>query len=86
MKKLANEAGLVKLAMQLGIKYAQSRGQVEFESTDSSKEKVEYLYRLLVHDGLIQPLTENQPSHPDMKHKLALWVLRHLPEDHQLKQ
>ena len=41
MKKLANEAELVKLAIQLGVKYAQSRGQVEFESTDSSKEKVE---------------------------------------------
>jgi hypothetical protein len=45
---------------------------------------VEVLYRLLVHDKLIQPLPENEENGPKMKHKLALWISRQLPEDHPL--
>ena len=86
MKKIKNEAELVKKAIRVGIIYAEKRGVVKFEASDSANEKVEYLYRLLVHDKLIQPLAKDQISLPNMKHKLAIWVSRQLPKDHPLLQ
>ncbi len=74
MKKLKNEKELVKKALDHGVKYAEARGVVEFEPTDSAKEKIEYLYRLLVHDKLIQPLPQDQVSQQSMRHKLAIWA------------
>jgi len=47
---------------------------VEFEATDSAKEKVEYIYRLLVHDKVIQGLPEDQVTLKSMQHKLAIWA------------
>jgi len=70
MKKLKNEKELVKKAITLGAAYAKTRGV--------APNKIEYIYRLLVHDKLIQPLPENQVSQPSMQHKLALWVDRQL--------
>jgi hypothetical protein len=46
----------------------------EFEPTDSADIKIEYIYRLLVHDKLIQPLAKLDVSLPNMKHKLAKWA------------
>ena len=66
MKKLKNEKELVKKAIALGMEYGEKRGVVEFEPTDSAAEKVEYIYRLLVHDNLIQPLPEDQVSQQSM--------------------
>lgn len=86
MKKLKNEAELVKKAIRVGMIYAEKRGVVKFDVTDSANEKIEYLYRLLVHDKLIQPLAKDQLSLPNMKHKLAIWVSRQLPKDHPLLQ
>ena len=74
MKKLKNEKELLKKAITEGMKYGESRGVVEFEATDSANEKVEYLYRLLVHDKVIQPIPEDQVSLVTMKHKLAIWA------------
>ncbi|WBA79806.1 DUF5062 family protein [Endozoicomonas sp. GU-1] len=74
MKKLKNEKELVKKAIEYGMKYGEKRGVVEFEATDSASEKIEYIYRLLVHDNLIQPLPEDQVSQVTMKHKLAIWA------------
>lgn len=74
MKKLKNEKELVKKAIALGMAYGEKRGVVEFEATDSSAEKIQYIYRLLVHDKLIQPLPEDQVSQPSMQHKLAIWA------------
>ncbi|MBL4714728.1 MAG: DUF5062 family protein [Alcanivorax sp.] len=74
MKKLKNEKELVKKAIALGMEYGEKRGVVEFEATDSAAEKVEYIYRLLVHDNLIQPLPEDQVSQQSMQHKLAIWA------------
>ena len=74
MKKLKNEAALLKVAIIEGIKYAEKRGVVEFEATDSANEKIEYLYRLFVYDKVIQPLPEDQVSQKTMKHKLAIWA------------
>ena len=78
MKKLKNEKEFVKKAIPLGAAYAKTRGVAQFEATDSAANKIEYIYRLLVHDKLIQPLSENQVSQPSMQHKLALWLDRQL--------
>lgn len=86
MKKMKHETELVKEALKEGMKYAENRGVVEFESTDSANEKLEYVYRLLVHDKLIQPLAKEQLSQKDMRHKLAHWILKKLPSDHPLKK
>jgi hypothetical protein len=86
MKKLKNEADLVAEALRIGAVYARKRGVAKFESSDSAKEKITYLYRLLVHDKLVQPLAKGQENEPNMKHKLALWISRQLPEDHELMQ
>jgi predicted transcriptional regulator len=86
VSKLKHEAELVAHALKVGAVYAKKRGVGQFEATDSQKEKVTYLYRLLVHDKLIQPLAKGQENDPNMKHKLALWISRQLPEDHPLLQ
>lgn len=83
-KKLANEAKLVKEAIRIGMKYAEGRGVVEFEPTDSANDKIEYIYRLLVHDKLIHPLAKLDVSQKAMKHKLAIWASKQLPKDHPL--
>lgn len=74
MKKLKNEKELVKKAISEGMKYGESRGVVEFEATDSAADKIEYIYRLLVHDKKIQPIPEEQVSQLTIKHKLAIWA------------
>ncbi len=84
-KKLANEAELLKEAIRLGMIYGEKRGVVEFEATDSAHEKIEYIYRLLVHDQLIQPLAKLDVSQKAMAHKLSLWAHKQLPDDHPLK-
>ena len=84
MKKLKNEAELLREALRVGGIYASKRGVGEFDKTDSAHDKITYLYRLLVHDKLIQPLAKDQVSDPNMKHKLALWISRQLPSNHPL--
>lgn len=84
MKKLKHEAELIKAAIQAGVQYGEERGAVEFEPTDSANDKVLYIYRLLIHDKLIQPLPEDQVSQKSMRHKLALWYAKQLPKDHPL--
>ncbi len=84
MKKHKNEAALVKAAIEAGVKYAEDRGAAVFEPTDSANDKVLYIYRLLVHDKIIQPIPETQVSQPTMRHKLALWYAKQLPKGHPL--
>lgn len=74
MKKLKNEKELVKKAIVTGMKYGEARGIVEFEATDSATDKIEYIYRLLVQDKLIQPLPQDQVSQQTMRHRLAVWA------------
>ncbi len=74
MKKLKNEKELVKKAIDLGVRYGEKRGVVQFEDTDSASVKIEYIYRLLVHDKQIHALPEDQVSQASMKHKLAIWA------------
>jgi hypothetical protein len=84
MKKLKNESALFKAALQAAMKYAEERGAVEFEPGDSASDKLLFVYRLLVHDKLLQPLPEDQVSESALRHKLAVWYARQLPADHPL--
>lgn len=83
-KKLKNEPGLVKEALRMIMEDAVRRKIVEFEPTDSHNLKIEYAYRLLVHDKEIIPLPADQVTLPNMKHRLAMWVSHKLPADHAL--
>ena len=83
-KKLKNENALLQEALEMVMDAAVKRGIVEFEATDSHNLKIEYAYRLLVHDKEIIPLPNNQVSLPNMKHRLAKWVTHKLPADHEL--
>ena len=83
-KKLKNEPGLIKEALRVVMDDAVKRKIVEFEATDSHNLKIEYAYRLLVHDKEIIPLPPNQITLPNMKHRLAKWVSHKLPADHAL--
>ena len=74
MKKIKNEKEMLKKAIIEGVKYGEARGVVEFEPTDSASEKIEYIYRLLVHDKVIHPIPEDQISQKAMRHKLAIWA------------
>jgi len=74
MKKLKNEKEMVKKAIAEGVKYGEDRGVVEFEPTDSADDKLLYIYRLLVHDKMIQPIPEDQVSQKSLRHKLAIWA------------
>ena len=65
---------MVRKAIEEGVKYGEKRGVVEFEATDSADEKLLYIYRLLVHDKVIQPIPEDQVSHKVLRHKLAIWA------------
>jgi hypothetical protein len=84
MKKLKHENELVKEAIIAGVKYAEARGAAVFEATDSANDKILYIYRLLVHDNVIQPLPEDQVSQKSMRHKLAIWYSKQLPKGHPL--
>ncbi len=86
MKKLKNENAVFKEALLAGVKYAEGRGVVEFEATDSVSEKLLYIYRLLVHDKVISPMPEEQVSEKTLRHRIALWYLHQLPKDHPLLQ
>ena len=85
VKKLKHEAELAKAAVKFGMSYAQKRGVAAFEATDSANDKAEYVYKLLVHDKLMQPLVKGEESQPNMRHKLAIWMHRQLPDGHPLK-
>ena len=85
-KKLKNEKGLLKEALQLIMDDAVKRGVVQFEATDSHDLKIEYAYRLLIHDNEIAPLPRGQETIPKIRHRLAMWVTHKLPADHALLQ
>ena len=83
-KKLKHEKELLKLALEMILDGAVKRGIVEFEATDSHDLKIQYAYRLLVHDKAISPLPNVQETLPKIRHRLAMWVTHKLPEDHAL--
>ncbi len=83
-KKLKNDPKLLKEALRMVMNNAVKRRIVEFEATDSHNLKIEYAYRLLVHDKEIIPLPPDQLTLPNMKHRLSKWVSHKLPADHAL--
>lgn len=83
-KKLKNEKALLKIALEMVLDDAVERGVVEFAATDSHDLKIQYAYRLLVHDKKITPIPNEQISMPSIKHRLAMWVTHQLPKGHEL--
>ncbi len=83
-KKLKNEKELLKVALDMILEDAVKRGVVEFEPTDSHDLKIQYAYRLLIHDKAIVALPEGQDTLPKIRHRLAMWVTHQLPDDHEL--
>ena len=83
-KKLKHEKELLKVALDMILDDAVKRGVVEIEPTDSHDLKIQYAYRLLVHDKKISPLPTGQESLPRIRHRLAMWVTHELPEGHEL--
>lgn len=65
---------MIRKAIEEGVKYGEKRAVVEFEATDSADDKILYIYRLLVHDQVIQPIPEDQVSIKSIRHKLAIWA------------
>ncbi len=84
-KKPKNEAMLLKEAIRIGIIYSEKRGVVSFDPNDSQDAKIEYIYRLLVHDKQVQPLAKEDLTLVKMKHKLVMWLYKQLPDGHALK-
>ena len=84
MKKFKHEAELFKAALLAGVQYAEGRGAVQFEATDSASDKALYVYRLLVHDKIIAPMPEEQVAEKTIRHRLATWYAHQLPKGHPL--
>ncbi|MBL4828556.1 MAG: DUF5062 family protein [Aliivibrio sp.] len=84
--KNKNDTKLLKHALKLGLAFATQQGYRASESSISSKNKVEVVYRLMVQYKQIAPLAVDKEDGPNMKHKLILWITRLLPEDHELLQ
>jgi len=84
MKKFKHEAELFKAALLAGVQYAEGRGAVEFEATDSASLKALYVYRLLVHDKIIAPMPEDQVAEKTIRHRLSAWYAHKLPAGHPL--
>jgi hypothetical protein len=81
--KSKQEAEFFKAALRAGIRYAEGRGAVQFEPTDSASDKALYVYRLLVHDKIITPMPEDQVGDKTVRQRLASWYA-HLPPEHPL--
>ncbi|MEI6896146.1 MAG: DUF5062 family protein [Psychromonas sp.] len=86
MKKIKNESQLLQLAIKLGTNYALKGGYVGIDGTTSAKDKQEVIYRLLVQDKLINPLNKNDETTANIRHKLVVWIMKHLPPEHSLLQ
>lgn len=83
-KKLKHEKELLKVALDKILEDAVKRGIVELEATDSHDLKIQYAYKLLIHDKAIAPLPKGQETLPKIKHRLAMWATHQLPADHEL--
>ena len=83
-KKLKNESDLIREVIRVGSIYVNKRGAGKIEVSDPQKQKLEFIYRLLVHDNQIQPLAANALTDLNIRHRLAMWMVGKLPEDHPL--
>lgn len=86
MKKHKNETKLLKKALEIGFAFAKKQGFNDLDRGIGSTDRVECIYRLLVQCKQITPLAVTQEDGIHMKHKLVLWIIRLLPENHELLQ
>ncbi len=86
IKKLKNENDLLKEALRVGARYFEARGAGKFEPTDHIDMKIRAIYLLLVKDKVIQPLANDDDNIINMRHKLAIWISKNLPNNHPLLQ
>ena len=84
MKRLEHEAELFKAALLAGVQYAEGRKAVEFELTDSASGKALCVYRLLVRDRVVSPMSEDQVGEKTIRYRLATGYAHQLPEGHPL--
>ena len=84
MKKIKNENALFKEAIRVGTIYLQKRGVANFDATDDINFKAKAIYTLLVLDKLIQPLPKQHEDSQNIRHKLAIWISKRLPQGHEL--
>src|SRR2546423_196632 len=84
MKKLKHEAELFKAALLAGVKYAEGRGAVEFEPTDSASQKLWYIYRLRAQKKVIHPRPEAEVPEATMRHNPPIWYPKRRPQAHPL--
>jgi hypothetical protein len=83
-KKLKNEPEIIREVIRVGSVYVKSRGAGQIDEADPQKKKLEFIYRLLVHDNQIQPLAADQLTDLNIRHRLAMWLIGKLPDDHPL--
>ncbi|ARR49017.1 DUF5062 family protein [Photobacterium damselae subsp. damselae] len=86
MNRIKNEAKLIKKALELGFSYAKQQGYGDLDKSVPANYRVEIIYRMLVECKQITPLAVDQEDSIHMKHKLALWISRLLPPEHELLQ
>jgi hypothetical protein len=86
IKKLKNENDLLKEALRVGARYFEARGAGKFEPTDHIDMKIRAIYLLLVKDKVIQPLANDDDNIINIRHKLAIWISKNLPNNHPLLQ
>ena len=68
----------------LGVSSFGEEKEKKEDKADTNKDKVEVIYRMLVHEKLIKPLPEDKEDGPNLKHRLVLWITAQLPDDHEL--
>ncbi len=83
-KKTKNEAEAIREVIRVGSAYVRNRGAGVIDESDSQKQKLEFIYRLLVHDNQIQPLQHDQLSDLNIRHRLVMWLKNKLPDNHPL--
>jgi hypothetical protein len=83
-KKIKNESEVIREVLRVGSVYVEKRGAGKVDESDPQKKKLEFIYRLLVHDKQIQPLAHDQLTDLNIRHRLAMWLIGKLPEDHPL--
>lgn len=71
-------------ALAAAMKYAEDRSAVVFKPTDSTGDRLFYVYRLLVHDERLQPMPEDQVSEESLRHRLEMWYANQLGDNDPL--
>jgi len=84
IKKLKNETQIISEVIRIGSSYVKKRGAGAIDESDSQKDKLEFIYRLLEHDKQIQPIPLDQLTDLAIRHRLAMWLTGKLPKDHPL--